>query len=117
MPLALLAFVQGCFVKERSEETRIEFDEALTIGQGCSGALSSWRVSNVTDPKLPEGAAGGCDADFLFRDLEPNQTYTFRIEGYSGDELCWSGSCAVYAERGATNVAECGQYVERLCGL
>jgi hypothetical protein len=104
----------GCVVENNHPaDTRIEFEETQTLGAYCGGPLSSW---SVTNRETQEQGTAGCEQPVLFVSLTPGATYTFDIVGYSGNKVCWQGSCSVTAAAGTTSYADCSNSVAHLCG-
>jgi hypothetical protein len=104
----------GCVVEDHHDaDTRIEFQETQTLGQSCGGPLSSW---SVTNRETQEQGTAGCEQPVLFVSLTPGASYTFDIVGYSGNRICWQGSCSVIAAGGTTTYADCSNAVASLCG-
>ena len=111
---AACAALSGCVVdSHHAADTRIEFQETDTLGQYCGGPLSSWTVTNR---ETQEEGMAGCEQPVLFVSLTPGATYTFDITGYSGNRVCWQGSCSVTAAGGITTFADCSNSVAHLCG-
>jgi len=109
---ALLLPCAGCVVEDTGNDTRVELQEMDNLGYRCGGPLTSW---TVTARETREQATAGCEQPVLFVDLAPNRTYTFDVEGFAGKDLCWQGSCQVFAEGGHTTVADCRSAIRPLC--
>lgn len=112
--LALVVPCGGCVVEQPAQGTEIELQEMDNLGYRCGGPLTSW---TVTARETREQATAGCEQPVLFVDLQPNRTYTFDIEGYAGKDLCWQGSCQVFAEGGHRTLAQCATAVRPLCSF
>lgn len=95
-------------------EPRIEFDEMTNLGYACGGPLTSW---TVTARETQDSGTAGCEQPVLFTNLAPNTSYTFDIQGYSGQRLCWQGSCTVPTSGYGTAFADCSGQIEHLCGM
>jgi hypothetical protein len=112
---AALCALSGCVVEDSGpRETQIELREMDNLGYRCGGPMTSW---TVTARETREQGTAGCEQPVLFVNLEPNRTYTFDIEGYSGKTLCWQGSCQIFAEGGHTTLAQCASQVRQLCSF
>jgi hypothetical protein len=116
---AVVLGASGCIVEESSRpppaDTEIEFDQTINIpGQYCGGPLTSWTVTNRD---TGDTGTAGCQQPVLFPHLAPNASYTFDITGYSGDRLCWQGSCGVTAIGYETSFADCHYEIQHLCGF
>jgi hypothetical protein len=94
------------------EDTEIEFGEVTNLGYACGGPLTSWTVSCR---ETGDVGTAGCEQPVLFVNLAPNTTYTFDIQGFDGQNLCWQGACTVDAVGGATTLADCSANVQHLC--
>src|SRR5579859_4292419 len=104
--LATVAAMTGCIVENHSApaDTEIEFQELTNLGYGCGGPLTSWTVSAR---ETGDQGTAGCEQPVLFERLTPNAGYTFDIQGFSGQRLCWQGSCQVTAAPNTTTFADC----------
>jgi hypothetical protein len=117
---ALLAFsLTACIIEEHHSappavDTELQLDEVTNLGYACGGPLTSWTVTNR---QTGDNGTANCEQPVLFVDLTPGTTYTFDIVGYSGDKLCWQGTCDAVAPGYTTSLVDCSQQIEHLCGL
>ncbi len=111
--VGLLGCASGCVVENHKADTQVEFQETDNIGQTCGGPLSSWTVVNR---ETSDQGTAGCEQPVLFVNLTPGATYTFDVTGYSGNKVCWEGSCEVTALSGTTTYADCSSSIAHLCG-
>jgi hypothetical protein len=121
VPWVLAAtLIAGCVVGCSSPppppppDTQIGFEPSLTFSRTCDGALTTWQVADRADPAHP--LTRPCDQSAIFGGLTPGASYTFDISGYSNDQLCWQGSCAVPTEYGILTWADCRAAIDPLCG-
>lgn len=115
--IALVVPCAGCAAEQPGADglrTEVELQEMDNLGYRCGGPLTSW---TVTARETREQATAGCEQPVLFADLQPNRTYTFDIEGHAGNDLCWQGSCQVFAEGGGRTVAQCATAIRPLCSF
>jgi hypothetical protein len=116
--IALLA--TGCIVEEHHysppppADTRLELDEVTNFGYACGGPLTSWTATNR---QTGDTGTAGCEQPVLFVGLAPNATYTFDIVGYSGQKLCWQGTCDAVAPGYTTSFVDCHAQIQHLCGF
>jgi hypothetical protein len=114
LPLALVA-VAACSSHDPGPSTIVEFDEVTNLGYACGGPLARW---SVTCRETSEGTDAMCQQPIQFRDLAPNATYTFDIQGFDAqNNLCWQGACTVDAAGGVTTLADCSHSIQHLCNL
>jgi hypothetical protein len=114
--LTVFCGMTACIVEEHPApppDTEIGFDPVTNLGQGCSGRLTSWQVTNRSDATNPQ--TGLCGDTIIFGGLVPNERYTFDILGYSGAQLCWQGACEVPTEYGILTWGDCHQSIQYLC--
>jgi hypothetical protein len=116
LALGVMGMAAGCVVQtyETRGDTRVSFEETINLGYYCGGPLTSWTVYNR---QTEEQGTAGCEQPVLFVGLYPNTTYTFDIYGYSGQELCWEGTCNVHAYGGRTTFADCSRHIVSYCGF
>jgi hypothetical protein len=109
----------ACIVEEHRappvpQETQLELDEATNLGYACGGPLTSWTVTNR---QTGDTGTAGCEQPVLFVGLSPGATYTFDIVGYSGQKLCWQGTCDAVAPGNTTSLVDCSHQIEHLCAF
>jgi hypothetical protein len=91
--------------------TRVELYAVPMIVPECDGELRRWTVSVR---ETGEGYSAACDQSITLSVLQPYQTYTLQITGYSADAPCWSGTCLVTPLPGL-DTAECPNTVIDAC--
>jgi hypothetical protein len=117
--VGLVAFsLTACVIEEhhpsRPVDTQLELDEATNLGYVCGGPLTTWTVTNR---QTGDTGRAACEQPVLFVELTPGATYTFDIVGYSGQKLCWQGTCDAVAPGYTTSLVDCSHQIEHLCGL
>jgi hypothetical protein len=110
----LAACVEGRHSGPALADTGLEFQELTNLGYACGGPLTSW---TVTDRQTSDQGTAGCEQPVLFVGLTPNTTYTFDIQGYAGEALCWKGTCDAVAQAYTTTLVDCSAQIEHLCGM
>lgn len=111
--LASVGAVTGCSSPPPAN-TEVEFEEVVNLGYSCGGPLTSW---TVTARETGDNGTAGCEQPVLFPNLAPDAVYTFDIQGFNGQTLCWQGSCQVQAAGYTTTFADCSSAIVHLCNL
>jgi hypothetical protein len=107
--------LSGCVIDHDTYvPPEIQFEETLNLGYRCGGALTSW---TVYARETAEQGTAGCEQPILFLNLSPHTWYTFDITGYSGQSLCWQGTCQVNSGGGGRIFPDCSGVIAHLCGL
>jgi hypothetical protein len=119
--VALVGFaLTACIIEEHQSapappaDTELQLDEVTNLGYACGGPLTSWTVTNR---QTGDTGTAKCEQPVQFVGLAPGATYTFDIVGYSGDKLCWRGTCDAVAPAYTTSLVDCSHQIEGLCGL
>jgi hypothetical protein len=112
------AALSGCIVDHHDApppaDTTIEFQEVRNIGYICgSGAQFSWTVHAR---ETGDVGTAGCQQPIDFVGYVPGTTYTFDVTGTNGSQVCWQGSCTVFAEDVEVTEADCSGQITHLCG-
>jgi hypothetical protein len=111
----------ACIIEERHSspapgpvDTRLELDEGTNFGYVCGGPLTSWTVTNR---QTGDSGTALCEQPVLFVGLTPGAGYTFDIVAYSGQRLCWQGTCDAIAPGHTTSLVDCSGQIQHLCGF
>ncbi len=91
--------------------TRLELYAVPLVVPQCDGALTRWTVKV---PLTAASYASTCAVPIVVNNLVPYQQYNLEIEGYDGDQLCWSGVCAI-APLPGLGVPDCPDVVKQVC--